>query len=131
MADNKYNSIMQSLLGGMNSFLSTKTVVGEPIVVKDTIIVPMMDVSFGVGMGAGSGEKGDKGCGGVGGKMSPSAVLVISNGSTRLISVNNQDSISKILDMVPDLVNKFTVPAEDADPEKLSNEEAIEAAFDN
>ena len=131
MADSKYNSIMQSLMGGMNSFLSTKTVVGEPIVVKDTIIVPMMDVSFGVGMGAGSNEKGDKGCGGVGGKMTPSAVLIISNGSTRLISVNNQDSISKILDMVPDLVNKFTVPAEDADPEKLSNEEAIEAAFDN
>ena len=131
MADSKYNSIMQSLMGGMNSFLSTKTVVGEPIVVKDTIIVPMMDVSFGVGMGAGSNEKCDKGCGGVGVKMSPSAVLIISNGSTRLISVNNQDSISKILDMVPDLVNKFTVPAEDADPEKLSNEEAIEAAFDN
>ena len=44
----------------------------------------------------------------MGGKMSPTAMLVISNGTTKLVSVKNQDSIGKILDMVPDMVNKFT-----------------------
>ena len=40
--------------------------------------------------------------------MSPSAVLVISNGTTKMVSVKNQDGLTKILDMVPDMVNKFT-----------------------
>ena len=44
----------------------------------------------------------------MGGKMSPSAVLVIQNGTTKLVNVKNQDGLTKILDMVPDFVNKFT-----------------------
>jgi uncharacterized spore protein YtfJ len=125
--DNKYSGIMESLMKGMDSFLSSKTVVGDPIKLGDTTVIPLLDVSFGVGMGAGSGTKGDKGCGGIGGKMSPNAVLIIGNGSARLVSVKSQDSFTKILDMVPDLVNKFTVPAEKK--EKLAPEVAISAAF--
>ncbi len=44
----------------------------------------------------------------MGGKVTPSAVLVIQNGCTKLVNIKNQDSITKILDMVPDFVNKFT-----------------------
>ena len=38
--------------------------------------------------------------------MSPSAVLVIQDGHTKLVNIKNQDSITKILDMVPELVDK-------------------------
>ncbi len=127
--ENKYEGIMDSLMKGMSSFLSTKTVVGDAIKLGDTIVVPLVDVSFGMGIGAGSGTKGDKGSGGIGGKISPNAVLVINGGSTKLVSVKNQDSFTKILDMVPDLVNKFTVPAPDADPSVTTTEQAIDAAF--
>lgn len=44
----------------------------------------------------------------MGGKIMPSAVLVIQNGTTKLVNIKNQDGITKILDMVPDFVNKFT-----------------------
>ena len=44
----------------------------------------------------------------LGGKITPSAVLVIQNGTTKLVNVKNQDGITKILDMIPDFVNKFT-----------------------
>ncbi len=44
----------------------------------------------------------------MGGKMTPSAVLVVSGGSTKLIDVKNNDGIGKVLDMVPDIINKFT-----------------------
>lgn len=40
-------------------------------------------------------------------KMSPSAVLVIQNGVTRLVNVKNQDAITKVIDMAPDFINKF------------------------
>ena len=42
MAENNFNSVMTSLLKGVDSVLSTKTVVGEPINVGDTILDPFM-----------------------------------------------------------------------------------------
>lgn len=111
MADNKeLGGTVESLFKGLDSFLTTKTVVGEPVRFDDgTIIVPLVDVSFGVGAGAFANDEKKKqnATGGMGGSMQPSAVLVIQNGSTKLVNIKNQDGITKILDMVPDFVNKF------------------------
>ena len=106
--ENNFKETVNSLFKGMDSFISAKTVVGDAIHVGDTIILPLVDVSFGVGAGAFSGEKKDNGGGGMGGKISPSAVLVINKNGTKLVNVRNQDAITKILDMVPDLADKFT-----------------------
>ena len=100
--ENNFKETVNSLFKGMDSFISAKTVVGEAIHVGDTIILPLMDVSFGVGAGAFSGG------GGMAGKMTPCAVLVIQNGTTKLVNVKNQDGLTKILDMVPDFVDRFT-----------------------
>ena len=82
MADNSFNNTVESLFKGMDSFITTKTVVGDAIHIGDTIILPLVDVSFGV--------------------------LVIQNGVTKLVNIKNQDGMTKILDMVPDFINKFT-----------------------
>lgn len=108
MSENNFNATVESLFKGMDNFITTKTVVGEAIHIGDTIILPLVDVSFGVAAGAFSQEKKNNGAGGMGGKIQPSSVLVIQNGITKLVNVKNQDSITKILDMVPDVVNKFT-----------------------
>ena len=87
-SENNFQSTVESLFKGMDSFITTKTVVGDAITVGDTILLPLVDVSFGVGAGAFSGDKKNNGGGGMGGKISPSAVLVISNGVPNwLISV--------------------------------------------
>lgn len=122
---NNINSVMESLLKGANALMSTKTVVGEATKIDDTIIIPLVDVTFGVGAGAGRSDKKDGGAGGLSGKMTPSAVLLIKNGQTKLVNIKNQDSVTKILDMIPDLVDRFT-----AKPETMmSDEEAQNAAF--
>lgn len=108
MADNSFNNAVESLFKGMDSFITTKTVVGDAIHIGDTIILPLVDVSFGVAAGAFSQEKKNNGAGGMGGKINPSAVLVIQNGVTKLVNIKNQDGMTKILDMVPDFINKFT-----------------------
>ena len=110
MAENKndFNETVASLFKGMDAFLSAKTVVGEAVHVNDTIILPLVDVSFGVGAGAFAGDKKNNAGGGMGGKMSPSAVLVIQNGATKLVNIKNQDTVTKILDMVPDVVDRIT-----------------------
>lgn len=128
MAENQFGSVVESLLKGMDTVLSTKTVVGEATKIGDTIILPLVDVSFGVGAGAGSNgdKKSQSGGGGLGGKMTPSAVLVISkNGTTKLVNVKNQDTMTKILDMIPDLVDKFTTKKDDV----IADEEAVDIAF--
>ena len=98
---------VSSLFQGLDSLVSAKTVVGDAIKLGDTTIIPLMDVSFGIGAGAFGGERKNNDGGGLGGKMTPCALLVISNGNTKLVNVKNQGSLNKILGMVPDLVNKF------------------------
>ena len=124
---NDVNSTVGALLKGMDSFITTKTVVGEPQVIGDTIILPLIDASFGVGAGAFCDDKKNNGAGGMSGKISPSAVLVIRNGETKLVNVKHQDSMTKILDMVPGFVdkfsNKFGAKSEAPHPEETVTEE--------
>ncbi len=127
MADNNFAEVIESLMNGMNSVLSTKTVVGEATQVGDTIILPLVDVSFGVGAGASAADKKSGGGGGFTGKMTPSAVLVIKNGVTKLVNVKNQDTMTKILDMIPDIVDKFTKP--DEKEELPDDKTAVDIAF--
>lgn len=126
MQDHNFDSVISSLLKGMDTVLSTKTVVGEATQIGDTIILPLVDVTFGIGAGAGAGDKKNNGGGGMGGKMTPSAVLVIKDGYTKLVNIKNQDAVTKILDMIPDLVDKFT-----SKPDKniMEDSEVVDIAF--
>lgn len=108
MAENNFQNTVEALFKGMDSFITTKTVVGDAITVGDTIILPLVDVSFGVGAGAFADGAKNNGGGGMGAKISPSAILVVNKNGTKLVNVKNQDAITKILDMVPDLADKFT-----------------------
>ena len=106
--ENNFKDTVNSLFKGLDALISAKTVVGEAIHVGDTIILPLVDVAFGVGAGAFEGEKKSNGGGGMTGKMTPSAVLVIQNGTTKLVNIKNQDGLTKVLDMVPDFVDRFS-----------------------
>ncbi len=107
---NNFGETMESLFKGMDSFISSKTVIGDAVKFDDgTIVLPLVDVSFGVAAGAfaNGNDKKNNGGGGLGGKIQPSAVLVIKDGSSKLVNVKNQSGVTKVLDMVPDFVEKF------------------------
>ena len=116
MADGKndFKTTLESLFRGMDGVVSSKTVVGDAIHIGGTIILPLVDVSFGIGAGAFSGENKEKGMGGIGGKMTPSAVIVIQDGKTKLVNIKNQDTVTKLLDLVPDVVDRFTSKKEES-----------------
>lgn len=126
MSDNSFSSTVASLFQGMDSFITTKTVVGDAVHIGETIILPLIDVTFGVGAGAFSGENKNNGGGGMGGKITPSAVLVIQNGTTKLVNVKNQDGITKILDMIPDFVNKFTSKDKNTETDPQAQKQAAD-----
>ncbi len=112
MSENKFQETVNALFQGMDGFISTKTVIGEPMHVENTIIIPLADVSFGVGAGVFAKEQNDNGGGGLGGKIQPTALLIIQDGTTKLVSIHNQGALNKVMDLVPDLINKFTGKSE-------------------
>ena len=124
MAENQFTSTIETLFKGMDQFVTTKTVVGEPVQVGETIIVPLIDVTCGMAAGAFAEGAKQKGGGGMSAKMSPSAVLVIQNGVTKLVNVKNQDAITKVIDMAPDFINKFM------GGKPVVSEETVQAAKD-
>ena len=121
----QFTATVESLFKGMDSFITSKTVVGDAINVGDgTVILPLVDVSFGVAAGAfvNGDAKKNNGGGGMGGKIQPSAVIVIKDGNAKLVNVKNQDGLTKILDMVPDFINRFTSKDEDKEDEEIEKE---------
>ena len=108
MAENQFPSTVDALFKGMDHFITSKTVVGEPVKVdENTTIIPLVDVTCGMAAGSFADNAKHNGGGGMSAKMSPSAVLVIQNGVTKLVNIKQQDAVTKVLDMVPDFVNKF------------------------
>ena len=107
MAENQFVSTVEALFKGMDQFVTTKTVVGDAVKVDDAIILPLVDVTCGMAAGSFADNAKHNGGGGMSAKMSPSAVLVIQNGVTKLVNIKQQDAVTKVLDMVPDFVNKF------------------------
>ena len=111
MANNNTKELIQELFQGMDGFVQSKTVVGEPIKLGDTVLIPLMELSCGMASGAfvkENNKKGDGGAGAMSSKISPAAMLVIQNGRTKLIRVKNEDAFSKIIDMIPEAIDKIT-----------------------
>ena len=121
MASNNFDETMAALFKGMDGFITSKTVVGDAIKFEDgTTILPLVDVSFGAGAFASESKKKDNGVGAMSGKITPSSVLVIKNGNVRLVNIKNQDTITRLLDMIPDLSEKFSKMMNKNKDEKVS-----------
>ncbi len=107
MAD-KINSTVEALISGLEGYATTKTVLGQPIKVDGMTIIPMADVSMGVAAGSFNRENKATGTGGAGVKVSPSALLIIQNGTSKIVNIKDKDSVNKLIDMIPDIVNKIS-----------------------
>ena len=105
---NAASESLKMMFSNLQEYISTKTVVGEAVHVGDVILIPLVDVVVGSAMGIASKttESGNGG-GGLGAKMSPSAVIVIVNGTVQLVNVKNTESMGKLIDMVPGILSKL------------------------
>ena len=113
----KVKDNLQELFSKLEEHVSTKTVVGEPVHIGEVILVPLVDVSLGMGTAMianteeDAGKKGGKdgGGGALGAKMTPSAVVVINGGTVQLVNIKNQESVNKVLDMIPGILSKLNL----------------------
>ena len=125
--DNQFSAVVGSLMENASVLMTSKTVIGEPLTVGDTIIIPLSDVSVGCGAGSNGADSKDSGMGGFSAKISPSAVLVIREGVTKVVNIKDQNYVTKIVDMVPDVVDRFSSVIRGRS--MMSDEDAVEIAF--
>lgn len=103
-----FNEAVDVLFHKVDDLVSTKTVVGEAITVGDMTLLPLIDVAVGAGVGA---KANANAAGGMGAKITPSAILMIRPDGVQLINVKNQDALSKLIDMAPGVVNQLNFGA--------------------
>ncbi|HEY8417144.1 MAG TPA: spore germination protein GerW family protein [Limnochordales bacterium] len=108
---------VEVILDKVVSTLNTRTVVGEPLEFQGVTLVPIVDIAFGFGAGGGEapGGQGGSGCGsggGGGGRMKVAGVVVIKDGDVRFLPTSTGGTLDKLLDAVPDLLQKVKAKAD-------------------
>ena len=103
---------VDSLFSNLEKFLKTETVVGEPIVVGDTTLVPIISVAFGCGTGSGKGADKKEASGGGAGlgaaaKITPNAIVVIKGDKVNLLPISGKNSLDNLIDLVPGIISKI------------------------
>lgn len=103
---------LENMYKRLDKFLKTETVIGETMTVGDVKLIPVISASFclGAGIGGESDQKGSEsegGGGGVGCKISPRAILVIGEDNIELVSLDEKGSLDKLIDKVPELMDKL------------------------
>lgn len=102
---------LDTLFSNLENFLKTETVVGEPIVVGETTLVPIISLSFGCGTGAGNnGEKGTSKNGtglGAAAKVTPNAIIAITGDKVTLLPITGKSNLDSLINIVPEIISKF------------------------
>ena len=115
-------AVRKEIFEEFRKMVTTESVVGQPIYLGDATIVPFVDISFGFGTGS-HGNTANGGAGG--GKVTPTAVLIMKGERIELFSIKNaaaNGTIDKVLNMVPAVISHFT-------KKKEKKEEVREAAL--
>lgn len=122
----------KKLFEDFKTMITTESVVGQPIYLGDAVIVPFVDVSFGFGSGQ-TGPEGKSGGEAGGGKLTPTAVLILKGERVELFSIKNAASttaVDKVLNMVPEVISHFRKKKEDKElvlPAEAAQETEAEA----
>ena len=119
MTEHPIQGLMDTAMSNIKSMVDVNTIVGDPVTTPDgTVIIPISTVSFGFGAGGSQfAAKKDTvtpqnpmfggGCGG-GANVKPIAFLVVGGGNIKLLPITDKQSpADKIIDLVPELVDKM------------------------
>ena len=126
MNEHPIEGLMNTAMNNIRDMIDVNTIIGEPIeTFNNTIIIPVSKVGFGFAAG-GSEFKGETideyskkekeesiqyklpfgGGSGAGVSITPVAFLIIQSNSVKLMPVTHCSSIDRLLDYVPDLMEK-------------------------
>ncbi len=122
----KFKENMDAMFDKFENFVKEKTVIGEPIQMEGLTMIPAMTISFGMGNGGGngsdaSGAAGTGTGGGLGAKISPTAMIVVKDGDVQILPISKGHSFEKLLEIVPDLMDKMDLSMKKNKQEKAED----------
>lgn len=155
MADHPIEGLMKTAMESIKEMVDVNTIVGDAVQAPDgTVIIPISKVSFGFASGGGeyskkTGARGNDsaadgsdqemtssekfpfaGGSGAGVSINPVAFMVVGNGQIKLLPVYVNSSVEKMLDLIPELLNKTNsenkkkiVVKKEIEPAEANNEE--------
>ena len=120
---NEVKDLLKSNLEEIEKVLNTKTVVGEPTVIGDTTLIPLISVGFTVGAGGGSGTdtKGGAGGGGIGtgghAGIKPVGMVIIDKSGIRVEGIKGgmASAMEKFAETIPQVVERWRVQKKEED----------------
>lgn len=102
------NTTVEALIGALESYASTKNILGEPMHLNGLTVMPIAEVSVGVAAGSSNQENKNNGTGGAGVKVNPAALLIIKNGVARVINLKDKDAGTKLIEMAPEIISRLS-----------------------
>lgn len=145
MENHPIDGLMNTAMNSIKEMVDVNTIIGDPIETNNNaVIIPVSKVNFGFAAG-GSEFKGKTqkekikeensnnermpfgGGAGAGVSISPIAFLVVQSTGVKLLPINHSSNIDKLLDLVPDLIDKVNSMLE----KKLNQIDTNEAKIKN
>ena len=146
MSEHPIEGLMTTAMNSIKDMIDVDTIIGEPIETGiDTVIIPISKVKFGFAAG-GSEFKGETvdeytrkereeqvqyrlpfgGGSGAGVSIEPVAFLTVNNGNVKLLPVDHDSCVDKLMDYIPDAMDKVeeiikTIKCKNKNIEKLRN----------
>lgn len=114
MKENGAAGMLGTAIDKIKNLVDTGTIIGEPIVAEGVTVIPVSKVTYGFASGGSDfPSKANPeifgGGGGAGITISPVAFIVIKNGEVEIKHiVGDENSVERIVGMVPDVINKIT-----------------------
>lgn len=101
--------ILKISVAELEKYLTTKTVVGEPIVAGDVTLIPVQTVSFGYGSGGDEKTKGVGGGGGVGANLRPIAIVAVKGTDVQVYTFDKKGVVENLAAMIPEALSKIKI----------------------
>ncbi|RQD76581.1 MAG: sporulation protein YtfJ [Candidatus Syntrophonatronum acetioxidans] len=125
MEDHPIQGLMKTAMESLKEMVEVNTIVGDPVETPDgSVIIPISRVTFGFAAGGsefesteenqqpGGNDKGRSNLpfgGGSGGgvTLQPVAFLVVGQGQVRLLPVDNNLLLDRLIDLTPQVINQI------------------------
>ena len=128
--EHQIDGLMEAAMNSIKEMVDVNTIIGSPVNIPDgTVIIPISRVSFGFAAGGSefAGKKEDKlpfgGGSGAGVTINPVGFLVVGNGVVKFISVGQQSATEKLVDYMPEAIEKIQgIFKKDSKEKKYENE---------
>lgn len=110
MSDN-FTQNIDTVFNDIQNYVKNESMMGNPVVVEDKTLVPLVTVTLGYGSGMPMGSSKSQGSEtspvGIGARIATSGVVVINKDNVSMLPANEKGNMTNIVDKLPQMISSF------------------------